>query len=504
MKRMIQSDFGKIFLAAVLGSGLTVGGFTLFANKSKPVIIETAAQTMARSASFTPGNVDVAQPDFTYAAAKVTPAVVHITSTTEQRVAQGRQQQQLPEGFREFFGDDFFESPQFRQGTPQPQVGSGSGVIISEDGYVITNNHVVENADKLEVILSDKRSYTAKVIGADPNTDIALIKIDADNLPTLTFANSDQIKVGQWVVAAGYPLALESTVTAGIVSAKGRNIGIIGRNNRDRLPIESFIQTDAAINPGNSGGALVNANGDLIGINTAIASPTGSYAGYGFAVPSNLVYKVKEDLLKYGAVQRAYLGVMIRDINSQLAKEKDLNVSKGVYVDSLVANGSADKAGVKVGDVVLKINEQPVNSVAELQEQVGLRRPGDAVTLLINRNGTEKTLKIPLKGLEGNTAIVKAERNETANALGAEFANLTDKEKKDYGVSYGVRVKNLFAGKLRSETPIRPGFIIQKINGKDVHTVNELLKAIEVSQDEVYGVGVYPKDSQKIFFGFNK
>ena len=315
--------------------------------------------------------------DFTAVAEQVMDAVVHIKST--QVVAQAspgpRGYRQLPDPFGDLFGDFF--RPHFRFEGPHPQipnpsVGTGSGVIINSEGYIVTNNHVIAGASDIEVTLHDNRTYKAKVIGTDPSTDLALIQIKEKNLPTLPLVNSDDVRVGEWVLAVGNPLNLNSTVTAGIVSAKSRNINIL----QDQYAIESFIQTDAAINPGNSGGALVNLQGGLIGINTAIASPTGAYAGYGFAVPSNLVSKVVEDLLKHGVVQRGYLGVSIRGVDGSLAREKDLVVTRGVYVDSVMDKSAADEAGIKAGDVIKEINGYSVTTAPQLLEIIGRYRPG--------------------------------------------------------------------------------------------------------------------------------
>jgi Do/DeqQ family serine protease len=408
--------------------------------------------------------------------------------------------QNIPSPFHDFFGDDFF-GERFRgfEDPLLPSVASGSGVIISQDGYILTNDHVIEKADEIDVTLHDKRSYKAKVIGTDPSTDLALIKIEEKNLPTLPLANSDEVKVGQWVLAVGNPFNLESTVTAGIISAKGRSINIL---QRDKTPIESFIQTDAAVNPGNSGGALVNLNGELIGINTAIATPTGTYAGYSFAVPTSIASKIVEDFVKYGKVQRAYLGIIIRDVNGKLASEKGLSVNTGVYVDSLIADGAGKAGGIRIGDVITGVNDRNISSVAELQEMIGRHRPGDEVTVVVNRKGEEKKLKIPLKNLEGNTQIVKDTRSEVVKSLGAEFTDLTAKEKEREKLDGGVKVSKLYPGKLRSSTNMKEGFIITKINRKPVTSARQLAEMLESEEGGILIEGVYPGNPTAYYYAF--
>jgi S1-C subfamily serine protease len=318
-------------------------------------------------------------------------------------------------------------------------------------------------------------------------------------LPVLPLGDSDQLKVGQWVLAVGNPFNLESTVTAGIISAKGRSINIL---QRDKTPIESFIQTDAAVNPGNSGGALVNLNGELIGINTAIATPTGTYAGYSFAVPVNIASKVVEDIIKYGKVQRAYLGITIRDVNGKLAREKNLSVTEGAYVDSLLAESAAKKGGIKPGDVIVKVDDRIIKSVAELQETIGRHRPGDEVTVIVNRKGEEKKLKIPLKNMEGDTRVITDNRSEIVKHLGAEFSNLDTQDKKNSGVDAGVKVTKLYPGKLRSNTEIQEGFIITKLNRTPVKSMEELVSMLESQTGGVLIEGVYPNDPTVYYYAF--
>jgi Do/DeqQ family serine protease len=395
---------------------------------------------------------------------------------------------------RGFSGDPFFEyffGPQFRQQQPQIREGAGSGVIISSDGYIVTNNHVVDNSKEIEVVLNDKRSFTAKVVGSDPNTDIALLKIEEKDLPFIIFGNSDSLKIGEWVLAVGNPFNLTSTVTAGIVSAKARNINILNAS----MKIESFIQTDAAVNPGNSGGALVNTRGELVGINTAIASQTGSFAGYSFAVPSSIVQKVVSDIRQYGIVQRAVLGVEIRDINGELAKEKNIKVFEGVYVANVVENSAAEKAGVKSSDIITNVNGVAVKSVAQLQEQVGRYRPGDKIFIEILRDNKKQKLNVELKNRQGNTDLVSSDIN--ADLLGATFKEADSKTKEKFGVDYGVEVRSVSKGKF-SNAGIKSGYIILKINNiklsneKDIETA---MKAVMDNADHnkvLWITGFYP------------
>src|SRR6187431_1132341 len=378
--------FGTLFLAAVLGSVSTIATFEwIDKDDNKGTNVEYLASVPASKVAYkVDENGEVVALDFTTAAEKVMPAVVHIRSTQDS--PRRDEQEQYLDPFRDFFG------PRAPQG---PSQSSGSGVIINAEGYIVTNNHVVQDADVVEVTLYDNRNYKAEVIGTDPDTDLALVKINEKGLPSLSFVDSDKAKVGEWVLAVGNPYNLNSTVTAGIISAKGRNINILNRNSGEgSTAIESFIQTDAAINPGNSGGALVNLSGGLLGINTAIASPTGSYSGYGFAVPANIVSKITEDLIQFGAVQRGWLGVSIGSVNSQLAKEFDLQVREGAYISGFAEKSSAKESGLKEGDVVVKIDETPIRTSTALIEYIGRHRPGDKVNMVINRKGKELTLPV--------------------------------------------------------------------------------------------------------------
>ena len=486
-------------LVALLVTIATIGVFSSFEyGSSKSIKIEHIDGSPATATTYTMDeNGEIIPLDFTRVAEKVMDAVVHIRST-QTYPANNRPQFGQPRNpfdddqedpFRDFFNPRFFfrESPRRPQNQPRARVGQGSGVIISEDGYIVTNNHVIANADDLEVTLHDNRNYKATVIGTDPTTDLALIQIKEQNLPTIPFVDSDDVKVGEWVLAVGNPFNLTSTVTAGIVSAKGRNINIL----REQFAVESFIQTDAAINPGNSGGALVNLQSGLIGINTAIASPTGAYSGYGFAVPSNMVSKVVEDLIKYGAVQRGVLGIMIRTVDGNLQKEKDLELTTGVFVDSLLDHSAAAAAGLKPGDVITSVNGIEVKSSPELQEIIARHRPGDEVTLLINRNGEVNTLKVVLNNRRGNTELVEKVNQEVIGMLGADLEEVDKKAAARLDIQGGVKVKTLYAGKLRKQTNMREGFIITKVDGTEVSSVEQLTEALEGKKGGVMLEGIY-------------
>ncbi len=427
--------------------------------------------------------------DFTMAAEQSLNAVVHIKTTVEQQ-------------YNNLSYDPFHS---FFFGTPQNRVqqGSGSGVIISKDGYIVTNNHVVHGADKIDVILNDKRSYEAEIIGTDPQTDLALVKIKEKDLPILTYANSDQVKVGEWALAVGNPFNLTSTVTAGIISAKGRNINILENDpEKGMFPIESFIQTDAAVNPGNSGGALVNTNGELIGINSAIASQTGSYSGYSFAIPVNIVKKVVADLIEFGTVQRAFIGVSIRDIDAKFAEEKEIKNLNGVYVNGLTDGGAGEDAGVKVGDVIIKIENNPVRNVAELQEQIGKYRPGDKVNVVVIRNSKEMGLAVTLKNKDGNLGVIKKENRSatTLASLGASFETLSKEEMRKLGIQNGLKISRLENGKLAA-AGIKPGFIITSIDKKKITDISDIENILQTKAGGVLIEGVYP-NGIRAYYGF--
>lgn len=373
---------------------------------------------------------------------------------------------------RDVFSEFFYGPGAGGRELKQEGRGSGSGVIISGDGYIVTNNHVIQDASEIEVILNDNSKYTATVVGTDPSTDIAVLKIKAKGLKAIPLGNSDDMHVGEWVLAVGNPFNLTSTVTAGIVSAKARNINLLAdRSRKNIVPIESFIQTDAAVNPGNSGGALVNTNGELIGINTAIASQTGSYTGYSFAVPVNLVQKVMNDLIDYGVVQRGFLGVQIADINQEIKEQEKLPNLKGVYISQVIEGGGASKGGVKDGDVILKIGNAEVNSVAKLQEEIGKRRPGDKTGITVReKDGTIKVKEVVLRNSDGDTKLVTKKEVSKTTALGATFVDISTKEKKELRVQNGVRIKSLTSGKLAA-AGLKEGYVITKVNSEPISTV---------------------------------
>lgn len=496
-------------IAAVLGSALTVSTYHFMGlNKAQTIKVEHVNQQPVSSAVYTMNpEGDIIPLDFTTVAESVMDAVVHIQSTQTITANRGPYNYWgAPDPFRDLFGDDFFEEffgPRYRYegqrpDKPEVRIGAGSGVIISEDGYIVTNNHVIDRADDIEVTLHDNRKYKATVIGTDPSTDLALLQIKEKGLSYLPLNNSDDVKVGEWVMAVGNPFNLNSTVTAGIVSAKARNIQIL----RDQGAIESFIQTDAAINPGNSGGALVNLNGGLIGINTAIASPTGAYAGYGFAIPSNIVEKVILDLKEYGVVQRGFLGIWIRNVDGDLAKEKKLDVTEGVYVDSLMEKSAARDAGIKTGDVILKVDGQEVKSNPELQELIARKRPGDEVAIEVDREGKIKQFNVTLHNRDGKVSIVEKGSREISNVLGAEFQELDKKTSKELGIDGGVKITRLNAGKLRKDTNIKEGFIITKIDNKPVTSLDELYNALENKKGGVMIEGIYENIPGVYYYAF--
>jgi Do/DeqQ family serine protease len=480
-------------IAVVWGYGKFIKDDAVYAGQQKGVVPSNYKYAGLFDGD-TPPNTAV---DFTAPSAAALPAVVHIKTKTNAKQVNNnlpRTRQQNP--FSDFFGDDVFD--QFfgngRGGVVPEQRASGSGVIISEDGYIVTNNHVINGADELTVTLNNKKTYKAKVVGTDPAYDLAVIKVDASSLPFLLYGNSDDLKIGQWVLALGYPLNLETTVTAGIVSAKARSLGLNkGKNGDPSIGVESFIQTDAAVNQGNSGGALVNTDGKLVGINSAIASPTGYYSGYSYAIPVNIVKKVVDDLIKFGTVQRGYLGLQFQsasDMDEEMKKRNGIPLNaEGIYAQDVPTDGGAYAAGIRKGDIIKKVDGIEINSSAELQGQVSKFKPGDKVPVTYIRSGKENTVTVTLKNKAGNFDIVKADGS--LELLGADLATLDKNKAKEYGVTGGVIVKKITAGALNDQTRMKDGFVILKINDKDVKTVDELKAAVGSSKTLTIS-GFYP------------
>lgn len=426
-------------------------------------------------------------PDFTEAASTTVHAVVHIKTEYQRKSSV----YDYFFDFREFFGE---RMPRDNS----PIVATGSGVIISPDGYIVTNNHVVTESNRVEVTLNDKRTFEAEIIGLDPSTDLALLKIDAKNLPYVVYGNSDQLQVGEWVLAVGNPFNLTSTVTAGIVSAKARNINILG--SPDGSAIESFIQTDAAVNRGNSGGALVNTRGELVGINAAIASGTGYYAGYSFAIPVNIVRKIVEDLREFGTVQRGFMGVSIRELDSKLAEEQGIADIKGVYVAEVTESGSAKDAGIRSGDIILSIEGVSINSTSELLELVGQHRPGDKIKVAVKRNNKDLDFSVTLRNRDGDTGPVKREEVDVNAVLGATLEPVSDDLKSQLGIESGLQVTVLSDGKLRA-AGVRQGFIITQIDGKRVTDRQDLVNVLSGKKGGVLVEGIYPNRT-RAYYGF--
>lgn len=505
---MIRNHWKTILIALCTSVGTLA--IYKFSGLEKPTVVLSESRNgdstgklvnLANLPAGTPG-------DFTYAASIGTPAVVHIKATSVRAV-----RQRMPSIFDDFFGfdmgDDFFGAPRNQQ-----QQSSGSGVIISEDGYIATNNHVVEGADKLEVVTFDKRTFEATVVGVDPSTDIAVIKIDGKSFPTLSFGISDEVKVGEWVLAVGNPFNLESTVTAGIVSAIGRSINILDQSFGKRIqrgeevdtPIESFIQTDAAVNPGNSGGALINLNGELIGINTAIASPNGAYAGYAFAVPSSTVKKVTTDLIKYGNVQRGYLQLNPVGLNDQNAKELGSKLTKGIYVQGVVEDGAADKAGIQAGDVIVQVDGIQTISEPRFRELIGRKRPGETVEVVVNRDGKEKKINVTLRNREGGKTILKEKPSSAVSKLGLKIEDMKAPDLENLGLKYGVKVTGIDpSGIAARDTDIKKDFIITRVGNSRATSAEEVYKivneAITNKQEGILICGVYPGISRNFCFG---
>lgn len=479
----------KLILISALGGVVSLGLYrTFFEKENTKTFIETPARLQSNPVNYTPNTS--APENFVGAAEKSVHSVVHVKTAVRARVPVVQSPLDL-----------FFGVPQ-GQGREQLQLGTGSGVIISEDGYIVTNNHVIEAAEEILVSLNSGEEYTAEIIGTDPTTDIALIKIkeEVSELPYLNFSNSDNLRLGEWVLAVGNPFNLTSTVTAGIVSAKARSIGIIN----EQSAIESFIQTDAVVNPGNSGGALVNTQGELVGINTAISTRSGTYEGYSFAVPSNLAEKVVADLKEYGTVQRAFLGVSISDITPRLADQYDLEVNSGVYIGGVTENGAAEAAGLESGDVIVAINDREVNKGSELQEAIGSKRPGEKVKVSVLRDNERKNYEVVLRNINGTTQTYKKEDLQFLTLLGGSFREVTEEEARKYRIPYGVKILDVKSGIL-AEQDIPAGFIITQINQqavKSVQDINAIGKTLPKDKPVII-FGVLPNGREKYYaFGF--
>ncbi len=483
--------FVPVILTAALTSVMTIFAVSHFQHNTPYFAAADKPHLPVNYASYS-GPASSGPVNFENAAEASVKAVVHIKTATKGRIVNG----QMDDVFSRLFGQQQYYIP--------PQASAGSGVVISPDGYVVTNNHVVSEANEVTVTFNDGRTSTARVVGADPSTDIAVLKVEGDkNMNFMEFGNSDDVKLGQWVLAVGYPLNLDATVTAGIVSAKGRSIGI-NRSQSGASAIESFIQTDAAVNPGNSGGALVNTSGQLVGINSAIASPTGSYAGYSYAIPANIVRKAVNDLMKYGSVQRAYLGIQYVDTRSasadQLSQEGINRVSDGVYVVDVRPNTGAAKAGIKKGDIITQINGVAINTTPELQGEIARYQPGDNVSIAYNRAGKLYTVSVQLTNLDGTTGIIKPESG--AKLLGASFRPLSDNERTKYNINSGVLVTDVGKGAIARQTQMHKGFVITGINNSAVSSINDLQTAL-ASSKTLQIAGFYPGNAGMYYYGLN-
>jgi serine protease Do len=479
MKRLL----GTIAVAFV-GGMLALGAHSIL-TKGNQEIYNPGYQLPARFASYAEGMTQVVGPDLTVAAQMAVHAVVHINTEYLRKPNNYDYFNDL----RDFFGD---------QQQSQKLMGSGSGVIVSEDGYIITNNHVVDEATSIKVTLDNKRTYNAKVIGTDPKTDIALIKIDVKKLPTIPFGNSDQLRLGEWVLAVGNPFNLNSTVTAGIVSAMARNINIL--NGADGSGIESFIQTDAVVNKGNSGGALVNQNGELIGINAALASPNGLYAGYSFAIPVNLVKKVYKDLKETGKVHRGFMGVHFQEIDNQFAVDNNLKGTEGVYIAQIIPNSAAEKAGMRAKDIVVAIENMPVNEASQAQEIIAAKNPGDKIKISLIRDNKPMELYVVLKERESSDETANNVNSAVLDQLGATFKQVSNDLKGKLRLRNGLQVDEIKDG-LLSNAGIKKGFIITQVDKKPVRSVEELMSLLQNKEGGILIEGIYP-NGMHAYYGF--
>ena len=466
-----------LFVVAVLGAFVAIVVYARLFN-GEASVVEVPSENKVQYVNL-PGVTSGSALDFTGAVEQSIDAVVHV-KTKE---------------FREYHGNSFYEFFFGDQpnGEAPPILGFGSGVIISNKGYIVTNNHVISGSDEVVVVLNNKQEYNATLVGTDPNTDLALLKVEAEGLSSMKFGDSNALRLGEWVLAIGNPYNLTSTVTAGIVSAKARNLPFL---RTQEFSIESFIQTDAAVNPGNSGGALINTRGELVGINAVIASRTGAFVGYSFAIPVSIVEKVVKDLIEYGAVQRAILGVNIGDVTAELAQQKGLEEIEGVYVLGVRAEGAAKQAGIKAEDIIISIDDTRVNSSAELQELVSKYRPGQEVIVIVKRDRKLKQFDVVLRNLDGSTEIVK--KTDLIDVLGASFELLSEREKQSLGIQSGIRVKSVKEGKFR-KIGIKEGFILTMVNKKPVSSVNDITSILKESEGGVIIEGIDQKGSRAYY-----
>jgi len=488
-------------LVGVLSAAIVLIAHSQFNQGKSGIDIRVAESAKVPAAFASNGGAMLPSDAFVQAAAVTMPSVVHITTTAKRRAMQ----QNPFDLFDFFFGNP--GSGRSPQSNEPVRLGSGSGVIISADGYIVTNNHVIDGAEGIEVGLHDNRIFQATLVGTDPSTDLAVIKIDMQGLDPVDFADSDDTRVGQWVLAVGNPFNLASTVTAGIISAKGRNINLL-QQKAGNFAIESFIQTDAAVNPGNSGGALVDLSGNLIGINTAIASPSGVYAGYSFAIPSNLVKKVVEDLIDFGIVQRGFLGITMGSVDDKIAKDLNLEKVQGAYISEVQPKSGADEAGLKSGDIIVKINDRAIKTSPELQEIVARYRPGDKIQVEYIRDGKKKVTHVTLKGRDNSTKLASKEELEAmpkgiVHELGIELEEVPSAEARKLGVAGGLRIKSIKDGILKTNTNIKEGFIITGVNNRAVTTLSDLENILKNSRGEgVLLQGKYPNENGTRYYAF--
>ncbi len=488
----MRSRMFPVVITAALTSVITLFLASRMLKSGDHFISENDRHVPVNYASYSSSASAAPPANFEMAAESSIKAVVHIKTATQARVVTDNN---MGDVFSQLFGQRQYYIPS--------QTGSGSGVVISPEGYIVTNNHVVADASEVTVTFSDRYTARAKVIGTDPSTDIAVLKVEGDkDMPFMEFGNSDDVKLGQWVLAVGFPLNLDATVTAGIVSAKGRALGV-NKQRSGSTAIESFIQTDAAVNPGNSGGALVNTTGQLVGINSAIASPTGSYAGYSYAIPANIVRKVVNDLQRYGAVQRAYMGVEYLDSRTATPEQLTavgLDKTQGVYITSIRQGSGASKAGLKKGDFITHINGAPVNNPSDIQGQIARYRPGDNINIAYSRSGRNVNTTVQLTNLSGTTEILKNE--SSARLLGATFRPVNSSEKSKYNIERGIVVTEPGTGAFANQTQMKKGFIIVGINNVPVGSVNDLQQLL-AANGSLQLQGFYPGTQGMYYYGLN-